>query len=197
MRVLLDAAPSNNLTALRFHRRGQGWPSLAKKKTARPSVDRRRGHHENQQMTAYPERKETQEYLARIDLRLSGGARRLVDELLRRRAFSADTAATDREIAIALGVRPRVLSDWAAAAITAGVLVVARSRAPYGRWIVAEAGRLCDARRYARSLRARAAEIDRRADGVDRAIAGFANATVQPPAAAEKQMPLFAAAVPR
>jgi hypothetical protein len=105
---------------------------------------------------------------------LSADARRLLEHL-RRWATEPDRAQTDRELAAVLNLPQRDLVDLADELLRHGHMVIARTGAPPGRWILLDGdpdqAHWFQAREYAAGLDARAKGIHARAKHAREALA--------------------------
>lgn len=90
-----------------------------------------------------------------------------------RDAYSPARAVTDEKLAAMTGFAERDIIDLTGALLAAGLLIVASTKKPYGRYVVlpADAEGMKAARAYQESLRARAAAIHGREGATGKAIA--------------------------
>lgn len=88
--------------------------------------------------------------------KLTREGEQLLSVLIRLGAKSKDSAVTDKRLAAETGLPQRDIIDIARHCINAGHLVLATTRAPFGRFLLARDGPLADAYAYADDLDERA-----------------------------------------
>lgn len=88
-------------------------------------------------------------------------------------AYSPNAAVTDAQLARATGLPQRSIIDLTGALLSAGLVIIASTRPPHGRYIVlpGDAAGIAAARRYQEDLDSRARAIHVRAKATREAIA--------------------------